>query len=661
MPHNESRYQSASWRWHQPIPGVPDIAGGITSLFKAQGSDPPAALRPLFPDQGERMTRASMFAREAVANSWDAYWISGYEHQDFELIFRFRTLGMSEGYGFRKAANLDALTAHIGSRGGNPTRRDLGLSEKDCFGERGDIRVLEVVERWGGGMSGSWKSGDSALERALIKVGWAQDASGAGGSFGYGKAAVAQGSRINSVIAYTCFPENEDDPGVTRRLLGATYWRPHTLAGEKFNGFAVFGEHEGGLTRPLENDVADAVAGALGLSVRDPAVEADWGTTLLIIDPSFEKDDLVAALLCNWWPALLRLDERRMHLFVTEDDDEPVEVDVDGENPILGPFVRTYRAAFDVLDGGEPNFDEDSETEIGSIATLTIESEDGEVLGCAALVETAATEHDKKSLVALMRSHRMVVRYLESATVEPVVRGTFIAHDGANEALRQTEPPEHDNWLRRRTGDHRGDPADYRRAAIILDQINHFVGKFRRLRTPPPPEKRGWTPAFSNFFAIPGAAASRTPTKRKRTERPATRRRPIHINLVHPERHTEVERPTRMLGSKPGSLKATAIVRFSLMDWVTDDELPVEFELGSRIEEEGGRSEALALTVTPPRGVTCITDGRRGRATYRGTLKKGNDLFFMVETDDYFDEWTVAVYFDAHVLAGVDGGSGHAS
>jgi hypothetical protein len=602
-----------------------------------------------------------MFAREAVANSWDAYWDSEQEHQDFEIIFRFRTLDMGAGYDFRKAADIGALADRIhGATSRIPSRHDVGLSEHDCLDDVGPIRVLEVVERWGGGMSGNWDAGDSALERALIKVGWAQSKVGAGGSFGYGKAAVAQGSRINSIIAYSCFPESEDDIGVTRRLLGATYWRPHHIGRDKFDGFAIFGQHDGPHSRPLENADADAAATAMGLAVRDPESEEDWGTTLVVIDPSFDKEELVAALLCNWWPALLRTGDWRMHLFVTEDDEPPQEVEVEDDDPVLAPFVLTYREALDVLDGGDDNFVDAHEGETGTVATHRIASDTDKQLGAAALVEVAPTGPDRKSLVALMREHRMVVKYLEVGTGEPVVRGTFIADEHVNESLRQTEPPEHDRWLRRRMGDNRGMPEDYRRADVIVRAIERFAAKFRQQRTPPPPERRGWTPAFSGFFAIPGAAASKTPTKRPRRPGRKQIERKVHVHLVHPEHLTDIDRPTRKEGSAPESLRGAATVRYRVVESIPEDELLVEFRLGARIEEDGGAAAALPVTVGPPIDVELVSDGRTGMALYRGRLRKEQDLFFTVETADYDDEWTVDMFFDARVIeptAGVGDGA----
>ena len=122
------------------------------------------------------------------------------------------------------------------------------------------------------------------------------------------------------------------------------------------------------------------------------------------------------------------------------------------------------------------------------------------------------------------------------------------------------------------------------------------------------------------------------------------------------EHLTEVERPTRMVGSSPGDLRGAATVRFQIMDWVAEDELTVEYELGARIEEDGGTPESLPISVAAPLGLTVESNGAGGVAVYRGTLRKNHPEYFTVETADYSDEWTVDIYFDAKVIEHREGG-----
>ena len=138
------------------------------------------------------------------------------------------------------------------------------------------------------------------------------------------------------VLAYTCFEDRSDDAGVTRRLLGMTYWGQHDLGDDSFTGFGRFGEHQAdGTVQPFENEAADRVAESFGLARRNPEEPERLGTTFILIEPTVEENDLVAAIERNWWPAL------------EEDIFDAVVEGYDGwihpkprSNPVLGSFVR---------------------------------------------------------------------------------------------------------------------------------------------------------------------------------------------------------------------------------------------------------------------------------------------------------------------------------
>ncbi|MBA4156185.1 MAG: hypothetical protein H0X65_01760 [Gemmatimonadetes bacterium] len=142
-------------------------------------------------------------------------------------------------------------------------RARVGLGPTDCL-ETLDtdvpLRVLRITESGASGMYGQWEQNKSHMYLALLSIGFTEKFSGAGGSYGYGKAGLINGSRIRSVVAYTCFREQENGPGVTRRLLGVTYWGPNDCAGSNHPGIATFSRGSAGAIRPFENDEADEVA-----------------------------------------------------------------------------------------------------------------------------------------------------------------------------------------------------------------------------------------------------------------------------------------------------------------------------------------------------------------------------------------------------------------
>ena len=124
---------------------------------------------------------------------------------------------------------------------------------------------------------------------------------------GYGSGLI-RGSAVRTVVAYTCFRERDDDPSVTRRLLGMVYWGQHHRGDESYTGFGRFGHEQDpqdpDAIVPFENEKADEIADGLGIPVRDPGYPEQLGTTFLLIDPTVRAPDLVKAIERSWWPAL---------------------------------------------------------------------------------------------------------------------------------------------------------------------------------------------------------------------------------------------------------------------------------------------------------------------------------------------------------------------
>lgn len=631
-----------TWNWIASKRG-PEIGGAIAAMFKSEGSAPPAALRGLYPNQGEVALRASMFAREAIANSWDAYRLADRDHREFTIDCTFGTLHGADAHRFRKATDILGLSTRVGGGPERAPRSVVGLDPDgdDCLsGDAGsDVGYLRFEEHFGGGMGGP------ALDRALMKVGWAQGRAGAGGSYGYGKAAVAQGSRINSIIVYTCFPPDPKDPTVTRRLFGVTYWQPHSSGDTDYTGWATYGRPSSdGIGDPLENEDADAIAAALGVPVRDPGEPRDLGSTILILDPAFGPEDLRAAVLANWWPALLETDDRQLSVRIAEEGGAPVQVSPDGV-ALLNPFVETYCRDFEHVPDhhfGEP-----------------LEDETHGLLGELDLIGyKPAPEEGTASLVALVRSHHMVIKYRDWSGT-PVIRGSFLADESINENLRQTEPPEHDRWMQTRSGDHRGEKVDYQIARAVARGVNDAVDQFRREIDPVRIRNAGVAEVFGNFLSVAGATTGRQNTKAGADGKKAPKRKPIaatrrkiHVHLVHPVEDTDIDRPTRASGPEPRTLVARANVRFGLMDWVPEDTLDVEVVIRARIaEDSGSHGDPLGMIVNPPSGFTRTSADDADVHRFKGVLRHGREVEFKTETAPYDEEWTVEVFFDADPIA----------
>ena len=193
-------------------------------------------------------------------------------------------------------------------------RRALGLTEDDCLlrlDDEEELRLLEISEQAGGGMYGPWRGNESKLWMALCSIGITTDVTGRGGSYGYGKAGLIRGSQVRLVIAYTCFRERDEDPGVTRRLLGMTYWDGHKIDGTSYTGSARLGmggdvtlDEQGTLVRA--ETAGEQHRGQLaGLAMKLVRVEGcgdrvevnDAEKVLLLVlflDPLLERADVVS-------------------------------------------------------------------------------------------------------------------------------------------------------------------------------------------------------------------------------------------------------------------------------------------------------------------------------------------------------------------------------
>ncbi len=291
-------------------------------------------------------------------------------------------------------------------------------------------------------MHGPWKQDKSKMYQALVSVGFTSGDKGKGGSFGYGKAGMIRGSAIRTVIAYTCFREREDDPGVTRRLLGVTYWDTHTFENENYTRFARLGkEHGNDVVIPFENKAADEIAERLGLQVRSPDDDSQLGTTIILIDPTVEPEELVTAIERSWWPAL---EDRRSQFsaYVRTTAGKTLY-----PRPRRDTVLRTFIEAYEIATEPKTNPGGDKKSTLRGLGELGLVND---VEGWSYADQTGENTEQKVqhcSLVALMRDPRMVVEYSEvGRKTPPYVRGAFVADPKINELLRATEPKGHDAW-----------------------------------------------------------------------------------------------------------------------------------------------------------------------------------------------------------------------
>jgi len=512
-------------------------------------------------------------------------------------------------------------------------RGSVGLRQSDCLGRLADgspLPYLVIEERAATGMYGPWEAAKSKLYLALGTLGFTPKASGEGGSYGYGKAGLIRGSATRTVIAYTCFEERPDDRGVTRRLMGMTYWGQHDLGDSSFTGFGRFGEHEDGhKVQPFVNKDADRIAASLGLAVRNPHEPQLLGTTFLLVEPTVDEHDLVAAIERNWWPAL------------EEDIFDAVVAGHDSRlhprprtNPVLKSFVQAYELATIPEDNGPDierrQYDLDSAARrLGSLGLLADRD------GWSYPDQTGSSAEqggDHCNLVALVRRPRMVVEYLQHPpkrnSSPPYVRGVFVADDSINEQLRDTEPMGHDAWQTSSPDGVEGEE-QAKLARAVHDEITKKIREFRRsLRPPERPTEEIRLDFFDSLMrrVLRGAGVG--------SEGPTPETRPVTVALEYePE------------AVAAGSLRLAGTATFALSEHFSGDEAPARVSIRYRLVEDSMARDAVALNVVPPAGFVANDDG----AHFEGRLTR-RDATFRFVSDPYRADWTGKLFAEGEPL-----------
>ena len=579
--------------------------------------------------------------------------------EPFAVRFRFLELAGADRDSFCAEMGLNDLADRITEvrhQSGKDPRGDLGLGERDCLTSLRaphSLRVLQLVEEHGGGMDGPWQGGRSKLWRAMCSLGMTRETAGHGGSYGYGKAGLIRGSAIRTVVAYTCFREHPHDKGVTRRLLGMTYWGSHRHGDGDYTGTRWFGRvTSDGVRVPFVNDAADDAARRLGIEIRSPHQAAQLGTTLLVVDPTVTSGDVLRATERHWWPALEDDDVDFCVSVVDESGDGAEHHPQPARNRDLKPFIDAYERALSPPDAASGGSDLwrvhalNAVPEFGKPGTLALaaDSSDGEnwtfpSIGADDGVQSGRSwEH--RSLVALVRGPRMVVEYWDKKQAWPYVRGTFVASREVDDALRATEPKAHDEWHDDWVS---GDvpEASARLAKTVSNAIGRQIDKFRKeLKPEPPPSRELKLDVWDDLARLLDGPD-------RGTGPPPPPPPPLPRSFsIHPG--------GRLAADPDGRIHCTGT---TTVQW-NEDHLPPDaatsiIEVRLRFNFEGAdRKEVVGaeLVVQAPHG---FAETEPGSGRFSGRLVVGETAEFEYLSESYNPEWTGTLTVDAVVVGGL--------
>ncbi len=589
---------------------------------------------------------AEIFVRELVQNSWDSIQertkgLASHVIADRGVEFREVLLQGEDARGFIAAFGLDEHAARFAGMS-DRHRKDSRLADSTVAkGQIGDLRLLVVNERWGEGMWGPWMTGGMAgvvsrLKSALIQTKSEKQSAASGGSWGHGKKGIANASTCRTLAVYSCSGpvSNDDDSNgdpVTRRLLGVSYWRSHDLAARSHVGLGLLGNPSvpGSYSgfHPFENAQADDIVELLavpGLEVRDHTVPGDTGVSYLIVEPSFDIEQLTRAVVRNWWPLLLS-DPDAIKVF----DHTGARRDCSPTGwSELAPFIASFRIATgDVapVESAE-HFAALADQSFGEIGRLGLTSDATEDGWSFRDPETNA------SLVALIRND-MVIAYqqfpLKLRGKAPFVRGAFVVdrarNASASEGLKMSEPHLHNEWIAKPSPSVPKEYADFasRTLTKIATQVSDLKNKLRDETE----TERIRFDEFSDLWSEGTAVGTIGGGEDK-----PPRSRDFSIQFVDTDIDADPNDPTM--------LRMTCTVSISLLPRAAAKGEPVEatVSLGWGVLEERGPVHEPALT--DPTADSVAPGFTLNGGSYRGPVSSTPVQFTW--TSDFFpDDWQV--------------------
>lgn len=581
----------------------------------------------------KELSPEALLARETVQNSGDAADEHARRHPKDALkgkvVFRFEALTGKAKADMVARLDLDGLKSrreeYLAHKKKDPLEAGSALETLDDPTE--PLRLIYVEDFSAHGLYGCIdKNMDSVLYQAMYSTGGSNKPGHAGGSFGFGKGAMAAASRLHTVLAHSVF-ENLPDDDVQERLVGATWWEGTAFGSDSYNGRSALGcsvaGGPGGESRvvPFEGNLAHDLAEDFGFTMRDSSDLHQMGTSFLIVDTFIDPQRLLDELSMWWWPAL---EAHKFDLEVWFPGDKKPRIPQPATVPFLKQFLHPYRLAT-----GQEQVQDPTREWIPSDKWRT----GGVDLGDFGLVfpESPIGQDDDGDpggpLIAYMRSPLMVVNYGEYPRMKYPLRGVFIASEDSDPLLRKTEGSAHEAWT---TAPSPGqiDEAATERANVILAKVKDSTSQTSRGLNPPPPKG---DKALTHFAKL---MAGFTGKKRGPKKKPTPGGEPIEISglanaQVEPVDDTNVRVEGRFaVGVMKKAATPVAKVTVSCQLHVTEDENPNGTSWEVKIRPIGKNHNLIP---------------NDDESAWTGLLVRDSDVTFKVKSREYPNLWTTTL------------------
>ncbi|MGP9529542.1 hypothetical protein [Glutamicibacter sp. AOP5-A2-18] len=233
------------------------------------------------------LSRVGIVVRETLQNSWDA------RDPDWDPAYGVRVYKVKEDarriLRERIFTNLPSSLKDLGSSLNNPNLHAIEIFDRGTSGLNGPYRATEVAE----------EGGPNNFNSFVFDIGTTKTSESSGGTFGFGKTATFEVSRVHSVVYWTrCL---NDEGQYEHRLIAACLHEPYAENQMRYTGAHWWGNLVPSTSNPALTDIVPILgeeAQKLGellfhLPFGDDGDNHETGTSILILEPVISVEDVL--------------------------------------------------------------------------------------------------------------------------------------------------------------------------------------------------------------------------------------------------------------------------------------------------------------------------------------------------------------------------------